>query len=231
MPKISVIIPVYNLGHYIEETIRSVLAQKQKDLEIIIVDDGSVDNTAEVLSRLDSPIRYVKQAQQGAAAARNNGVNHASGEILAFLDADDVWLPNKLTKQLDLLNGNPKLAMVFTLIEQFISPELNTDQLQTTEIKNKITPGYCASTMLIRKNIFMQVGYFDTNIKVGEFIGWFLKTKKLGLPTALIDEILVKRRIHQHNTSAIRKSSRKDYLYLLNDFIKHKQAQELEENV
>jgi len=124
------------------------------------------------------------------------------------------------------MNSEPSVDMVFTLIEQFISPELNTDHLQTVNIKNKITPGYCASTMLIRKKTFLKVGNFNTEIKVGEFIAWFLKTKKLSLETSLIEEILVKRRIHQQNTSSVHKNSRKDYLYLLNDFIQHKKNQQ-----
>lgn len=103
-PLISVIIPMYNTSDYIEITLKSVLAQTYKNIEIVVVDDGSKDNGAEIVKNLilkDSRIKYFFQSNQGVSAARNNAITHSTGEYLAFLDSDDLWLPNKLEKQMN----------------------------------------------------------------------------------------------------------------------------------
>lgn len=103
-PLISVIIPMYNTRDYIEETVQSVLAQTYKKLEIVIVDDGSTDNGAEIVQRLqknDSRILYIRQENSGVSAARNKAIANSSGEYLAFLDSDDLWSAQKLEKQLN----------------------------------------------------------------------------------------------------------------------------------
>ncbi len=103
-PLISVIIPMYNTKNYIEKTIKSVLTQTYDNLEVIIVDDGSTDAGAEIVQALmlkDSRIKYVFQSNQGVSAARNNAIEHSTGEYLAFLDSDDIWLPEKLQKQMN----------------------------------------------------------------------------------------------------------------------------------
>lgn len=103
-PLISVIIPMYNTKNYIEKTIESVLTQTYNNLEVIIVDDGSTDTGAEIVQALmlkDSRIKYFLQSNQGVSAARNNAIEHSTGEYLAFLDSDDIWLPEKLQKQMN----------------------------------------------------------------------------------------------------------------------------------
>ncbi len=104
LPLVSVIIPMYNTMNYIERTIKSVLNQTYTNLEVIVVDDGSKDTGAEIVKDLmikDSRIKYFLQSNQGVSAARNNAIGHSSGEYLAFLDSDDLWLPQKLEKQMN----------------------------------------------------------------------------------------------------------------------------------
>ena len=106
---ISVVIPAYNAGRFIRRTIDSVLAQTYTDYEIIVVDDGSTDNTAEIVKSYGSKVRYIYQQNAGDGAARNTGIYAAKGEWIAFLDHDDEWLPEKLRLQMELLKRNPQL--------------------------------------------------------------------------------------------------------------------------
>src|SRR3990170_3473675 len=114
MSKVSVIIPAYNSARFLPEAIESVLAQTYKDYGIIVIDDGSTDNTKETLEPYFDKIKYIYQQNQGAASARNTAIRHSQGEYIAFLDADDVWLPEKLHIQVEYLNNNPGIAMVYS---------------------------------------------------------------------------------------------------------------------
>ena len=113
MPKISVIIPTYNREDFISETIQSVLDQTYKDFEIIVVDDGSKDNTKSFLEKFGSKIKLIEQKNQERAASRNNGVKASCGEYLAFVDSDDVWISNKLEKQLEILENNKETILTY----------------------------------------------------------------------------------------------------------------------
>src|SRR5690349_3602213 len=107
MPKVSVIIPTYNRAQFIARAVDSVLEQTYKDFEIIVIDDGSSDNTQEILKAYEGKIRYVYQQNKGISAARNRGIQEAKGEYIAFLDSDDVWKPEKLSVQVAILDVNP----------------------------------------------------------------------------------------------------------------------------
>ena len=106
---VSVIIPVYNGELYLDEAIESALGQPYRPIEVIVVDDGSTDGSAEVAKQFDSPMRYCFQPNAGLGAARNKGISLAQGSFFAFLDADDLWLENKLTRQMALFDKNPEL--------------------------------------------------------------------------------------------------------------------------
>jgi len=115
MPKVSVIIPTYNYGQYIEKAIDSVLAQTYQDFEIIVVDDGSTDNTRAILeTKYKDKVKYIFQENKGAAAARNRAVKEAKGEYLSFLDADDTFFPDNLQKKIKVLEENPTAGMVYS---------------------------------------------------------------------------------------------------------------------
>ncbi len=109
MPEISVIIPAFNAGRFINRTIDSVLAQTYKDYELIVVDDGSTDNTGEAVKSYGEKVRYIYQPNAGDGPARNTGINAAKGRWIAFLDHDDEWPPEKLVAQMKLLSANPDL--------------------------------------------------------------------------------------------------------------------------
>ena len=107
---VSAVIPAYNAGKYVGRAIESVLAQTRKADEIIVVDDGSTDDTAEVVERFGDAVRFIRQENAGASFARNTGIEAATSDWIAFLDADDEWLPNKLKLQTEHLERNPNLV-------------------------------------------------------------------------------------------------------------------------
>ncbi|HEY5957340.1 MAG TPA: glycosyltransferase family A protein, partial [Polyangiaceae bacterium] len=114
MPKVTAVIPTYNRREYVQEAIDSIIAQTFRDYEIIVVDDGSTDGTREALpARYGERIRYLWQTNQGESAARNHALSLAMGQYIAFLDSDDLWLPDKLTKQVALLEQRQDIGAAF----------------------------------------------------------------------------------------------------------------------
>ena len=114
---VSVIIPTYNRADYIGEAIESVLAQTYSPLEIIVIDDGSTDNTSEIVARYAPRVRYIRQENAERGAARNHGLRLANGEFIAFIDSDDVWLPHKIEKDIEVFSKNPKAGLVYSDIQ------------------------------------------------------------------------------------------------------------------
>ncbi len=172
MPSISVIIPTYNRGYIITEAVESVLAQTYKDLEIIVVDDGSADNTREVLKPYRDRIRYFYQANKGVAAARNKGIEEAEGKFIAFLDSDDLWLPEKLELQKELFDNRPELGLVYTRFWR-IYAESGKKKLKPKD--GYLKEGYIcpqvlfkylvwAGSVMARKACFCKAGGFDPSL-------------------------------------------------------------------
>jgi len=213
--KISVIITAYNIEKYIAEAIKSVLVQTVSPVEIIVIDDGSTDATKNIVASFGSGIKYVYQGNAGAAAARNKGVSSTTGDYIAFLDGDDMWLEEKLKKQIQALSDTPDIQMVFTQLQNFYSPELSNDVIQNMHAPMHPIDGYTASTILIQKQIFFDVGYFKAEYDLGEFIDWYSKAQEKGLQGYCIPEVLVKRRLHKTNQGIRKQHSRKDYLTII----------------
>lgn len=178
-PLVSVIIPTYNRRDLVQLALDSVLAQAFTDFEIIVVDDGSTDDTNRALQRYGDRITYLWQENQGESAARNRGVRLARGSYVAFLDSDDLWMPDKLHKQLQTLGQNPSVGFAFCdawLIDnngvKLDIPPLGTGlereqlSLQHLMIENSVTAG--GSTVVCRKSLLSQVGGFDEGIRFGE---------------------------------------------------------------
>ncbi|MCB0189909.1 MAG: glycosyltransferase family 2 protein, partial [Caldilineaceae bacterium] len=171
---LSVIIPVYNGAQYLAESINSVLQQTKTPDSILVVDDGSTDDTAAVVAAFGSAVHYLHQPNAGAAAARNRGVAASTGEFLAFLDADDLWLPEKLALQMAVMASTPAIDMVFDHLQQFVSPDLPHDLRTGLHCPPASVPGYLPSTLLIRRAAWVRAGALDASWRVGEFIHWYL---------------------------------------------------------
>jgi len=218
-PLISVIIAVYNGGSYIAQAIESVLAQSWKNMEIIVINDGSTDETARIVTAYGDRIIYHFQKNQGQGAARNTGISMAKGEFIAFLDADDLWMPDKLSQQMALLQQHPDASMAFGMLEQFTSPELGTLPVRGN---GDILLGYSPITLLIKRNALLKVGLFPTHLRVGEFISWYSLAKERGLQHVLLQNIVARRRIHNTNMGITHKDQRHDYLKVLKEVVARK---------
>lgn len=197
-PSISVIIPAYNAERYLGEAIESILKQTLPVSEIIVVDDGSTDGTASVARSYDSVI-YLSHKQSGSGAARNLGVQRASGEWLSFLDADDLWHPEKLRRQFEAFRGDSPPSLVFSQIVEFTSADLSSEAASQLQPRTEPMPGLLCSSMVISRTDFLATGGFPTELKLGEFIAWYDIATNMGLKPFIIPEVLVFRRLHETN--------------------------------
>jgi glycosyltransferase involved in cell wall biosynthesis len=196
---VSVIIPVYNCERYLAEAIESILVQTYSPVEVIVVDDGSTDGSAEVVKRFSSPVRYALQPHSGSGAARNLGVELARGEFLAFLDSDDLWTENKLAQQMAAFEAHPEADIISGHIRQFVSPELSEQVKSRVRCTDDLIPGCVVGTMLIKREAFFRIGLFETNWQVGEVMSWYLRATDLGLHIVTLPDCVYLRRLHETN--------------------------------
>lgn len=200
---VSVVIPVRNGARYLSEAIESVLRQEgHSGLEVIVVDNGSTDRSREIAESFETPVRLIVEAEPGAARARNSGVAAAQGEFLAFLDADDLWQPGKIERQLAALRAREDLDMVFTHGENFLSPELTEAQGRSVKFLEGIQPLITSSAMLARRESFLKAGPMPL-LREGEFIAWYGIALCKGLRSDVIPESLVCRRVHLTNSTRV----------------------------
>jgi glycosyltransferase involved in cell wall biosynthesis len=225
--RVSVVIPAYNAERYVGQAIHSVLAQTCPPHEIVVVDDGSTDDTAAVVCRFGEPVRYLRQPHRergGAAQARNLGVDAAHGDLLAFLDADDLWVPDKLQHQIDALDATPTPDLVFVMARELVSPELGPVQRARLECRPAPTPAYLAGSMLLARRTFLRVGPFNPTWEVGEMLDWYLRATELGLTEVVVPEALLLRRLHRENLGVRSRDARPDYARILKASLDRRRA-------
>ncbi|MGH7886106.1 MAG: glycosyltransferase family 2 protein, partial [Thermodesulfobacteriota bacterium] len=211
-PLISVIIPVYNCEKYLGEAVESVLEQTYKPMEIIVVNDGSTDQSEKVAKNYLEHIKYFYQNNFGIGAARNKGIELSTGEYLSFLDSDDIWVKDKLKIQIESLNSDESIDAVFGHVKQFLSPEILEDLKKKYKCPQSPMPGRLASTILIRKSNFLIVGHFTNNKSLGADLDWYLRAEEKRLKIMMLDTVLLKRRIHNSNTGILQRDNRTDYV-------------------
>jgi glycosyltransferase involved in cell wall biosynthesis len=212
---VSVVIPVYNCEQYLPAALQSALAQTYRPIEVIVVDDGSTDGSADAADRFVPPVLYCWQPHSGAAAARNLGVDLSRGSHLAFLDADDLWVEDKLALQMAAFDIDPELEMVFGYVQQFRSPELADRAEFRARYSAEKLPGYAPSAALIRRDAFLRVGKFESHWHVGEFVDWYLRATEQGLNGLMLTQVVARRRLHAENLGLRERSSQGDYLRIL----------------
>jgi glycosyltransferase involved in cell wall biosynthesis len=209
---VSVIIPAWQAERYVAQAIDSALGQTYRPIEIIVVDDGSTDGTRSIVERYGTAVRYLYQANTGIGGARNSGVKASTGEFLGFLDADDLWIEDKLAWQTEALRTNPELDMIFGHVQQFPSPELADEVRSRLRFMAEPAPAYLAGTMLIRREAFLRVSSFDSQLQVAEFVDWYLKAIDSGLRSAMEAKLVLRRRLHDSNQGIRKKDARLDYV-------------------
>ena len=201
---VSVIIPVYNGERYLGEAIESVLAQTYRPLEVIVVDDGSTDGSRSIAERYcrQSPneVRAILQENAGQGSAMNRGSRAARGAFHAYLDADDLWLEDKLQRQVEALLTHPDYDMATGQVEQFISPDLDEAMKARIICPEHSMPGYIPSAIIMRRDAYARVGPFDENRRI-EFMIWYLRAMEAKLQMLVLPEAFVKRRLHDTNQS------------------------------
>jgi glycosyltransferase involved in cell wall biosynthesis len=173
MPKVSIVIPTYNAMTYLPETMSSVFRQTFEDYEVIIVNDGSTDNLESWISQLKhSKVKVISQENQGLAGARNTGILNATGDYVALLDADDLWHPTKLEKQVKLLDTSAEVGLVYTWVALIDEKGRSTGRVFKAEDEGKIWKKLietnvvgCGSVPLIRRSCFETVGLFDRSLR------------------------------------------------------------------
>jgi glycosyltransferase involved in cell wall biosynthesis len=208
---VSVVIPTYNCARYLPEALASVLRQPHRPIEVIVVDDGSTDDTATLVAGFAAPVRSIRIPHSGIAAARNTGVDAARGEFLALLDADDVWSDDKLTLQLAALRSDAGLDIVFGHVVEFVSGALPADRGAAGTRQDGPRPGLIPGATLIRRSAFDRVGLFNPAFRVGEFIDWYARAREAGLMTAMLPAVVLHRRLHDTNTGITQRHHRGDY--------------------
>ena len=199
-PLVSVIVPVYNGERYLRETLESILQQDYRPLEPIVVDDGSTDDTAAII-RSFPRVRYLYQANQGHGKAKNTGVEASRGELLSFLDADDIWVPNKLSLQVDYVMKHPEIGYVISMIKNFLEKGTERPGWIEPELLENEVEGYTPCALLVRRPIFETVGNFDPSFRHANDLDWFFRAKDAGVPYAIVPQVLMFRRIHASNMS------------------------------
>ncbi len=212
-PKISVIIPTYNRGNLIQNTINSVLNQTFTDWELLVIDDGSTDNTKEIVQEFikkDSRVKYFYEENSGCPSGpRNLGVENAKGEYVAFLDSDDEWFPTKLEKQLDIFTNskNPKLGVVacYLYIKDNKTGKIvsKRDTYYMGNILNKLLMDtslmFTSSCIMTKLSILKEVGPFDSRFKVSEDVDMWLRISELGYEFDYVPEYLLNYLVHGSN--------------------------------
>lgn len=208
MPKVSALMPVYNTERFIGEAIESVLAQDYDDIEIIVVDDGSTDRTAEIAKSYPK-VRYILKEHSGIMTTRNRTLREATGEFITFIDADDLWCPGKLKMELEFLEQHPEFDVVRSKMKNFTAipeNELTVDEKEIFENENVQLLGmHC-----FRKYVVDKVGFFDESLKYDEDTEWLVRMKVAGFKVGDIDKVHLLRRVHDKNISVKRGEDNKN---------------------
>lgn len=249
---ISAVIPAYNSAAFITDAVRSIQQQTYPIDEIIIVDDGSTDNTEQIVSTLSGRIVSIKQQNQGPSAARNTGIEAAKNEWIAFLDADDQWTPNKIERQLEVLQKHPELVLIagdmaeIDKNDQVITESvLDKHHLLTRfqSLDNRPIPNALAElvtknfiptgTVLVKKSALQEAGSFNPSIRFGEDLECWAKIAAKH-PIACLPDILMLRRQHGDNATQLTAPLLKDLVKVMtsirNDAAKELIAQKIDPN-
>ena len=219
MIKVSVVIPAYNHASFLQKTIESVLAQTWRDYEIIVVDDGSQDATPAVAAQFGAALRYIRQANRGMAATRNTGIQAASGELISFLDDDDLWLPDYLATVVPHFQADPSLAAMYTGYQLTSGeegrdfPKQGTRTVPANSLYDQLIEGgfFPPSSVSVRKSCLDSIGFFDENLQgYADWELWLRICKEhrfIGIP-----DVLIKYRIHSGGLSSNVEHMTEDHL-------------------
>lgn len=226
-PSISVIVPVFNGREFLADALRSILDQSLAADEIIVVNDGSTDNSSEVAMRFGPLVRVVSQPHAGVGAARNAGVGSSTGSYLAFLDADDLMPPQRLERQAGALSMVPECELVFGRQCRFAHGEPLQRLPQFQHEAARCDRAILAGAMMCRRGSFDKLGWFATDGVVGEFIRWFDRALAARVQWQMPSEVVVYRRRHGGNLSL----HRPEYARMVHQLLVQRRSASIEREV
>lgn len=214
MLPISVIISVYNADRYLSESLDSVLNQSMPAKEIIVINDGSTDQSVKILKSYGKKIKLIDRENKGVPYSINEGLSLVKQPWVAFNDGDDIWAQNKLELQYKYLLKNRDLRILFGMMQQFISPELSETDKASIYVPDSPEKALIRPAMLAHQSVFEDHGLFNTTLKVGDFIEWFQRIKENGVKFGFIEEVIYRRRLHKNSLSS-EKGIKDDFLRIL----------------
>lgn len=222
LPLVSIIVPAYNCAHFLPEALDSILAQQYPNIEVIVVDDGSSDGSADIAEAYGSPVRVICQKNQGPAAARNRGVRESRGEYLAFLDGDDTWLPGKLLAQMEYFASHGEVGIVYGRFKRWCMDENGVYPPKETFITSEKNGGIVAGasgwiyhqllldnvihiiTAVIPRSLYDALGGFDESLRVGEDYDFWLRASRIVQAHKLARDVALYRTNHSSTTHTAR---------------------------
>lgn len=198
---VSVVIPLFNNARFVAEAVHSVLDQTYPVHEVLVIDDGSDDGSVAAVP-VHEKVKVITRPHEGIAPTLNFGVTQATGEVLAFLDSDDRWLPTKLERQLARLESSKAREIIFCQTRIFHG---NQPVAENAEVVNAVAK----PAMLLRRTDFELIGQFPTGEGAHDFLGWYARSLEVGLATHVIPEVLFERRVHDQNDGLLKREQQR----------------------
>lgn len=217
--RVSAIVPVYNGERFLADALESIFTQTCPADEVIVIDDGSTDSSFAIASERPG-VRYLRQANAGHSSALNAGAAAATGDFLAFLDADDVWIRDKLSRQLAAYEAQPELDIVFGLARQRVEPGVRVQ----AGADGRVLPARLPSAMLVRRRAWRRVGPFSSEWDLGSVVEWCARADDAGLRTVVLDCVVYERRIHGKNATLTHPRAATEYARMLKSVIDRRRS-------
>jgi glycosyltransferase involved in cell wall biosynthesis len=225
-PVVSCIVPTFNSERYVGKALESILAQTYRPIDIIVADDGSTDGTVEVVRAYGECVVIVSQHTAGPAATRNLGLSAAGGDFVAFLDADDLWNPEKLERQMARFRVQPALDLCVTAAQYFWTEDMEGEGQQYRDHpRAQPVPGYATTTLLARRAIFERVGHFNADLWFADATEWFARAAERGAVIEMLPEVLTYHRMHRDNLTRRRlEASKREFLQVVRASLQRRRA-------
>ena len=224
-PLASIVVPVFNGEKYLDAALQSILDQDYRPIELIVVDDGSTDDTAGIAHSYED-VQYIYQENQGPSAARNAGIWVAHGEFISFLDADDRWTPDKLTVQIGYLQMHPDVDFVVAKRRMVIEEGVEKPSWYQDRVFEKDSSCFGAGALVARKTAFDKVGLYNTHYRFGENAEWLARAKDAGVNMAVLPQTLLISRVHENNQTHHQDEMRANILKALKHSIDRKRQKD-----
>lgn len=194
LPLVSCIVPVHNGAEFLADALGSIVEQDYPAIEVIVIDDGSVDDSVEVAQSFEQ-VRLFQHANCGNAAARNRGIDVAQGEYLAFLDQDDLWARDKISCQVEAMQANPELLYCYGMTEFFLQQQPSPAWFQDKLLEGSHA-GFGPGVLLAHRLAFERLGRFDENLNTTSDVEWFVQATEQAAPCKMLPQVMLRKRVH-----------------------------------